>query len=103
MASRREIRRVRRAQRKCGCVSLENYFLLASQTKSAPRGFDFNAEVKKVHRLETEGHTAIPDYKFPKFIIAFTDEVLGKQKDFAPFLKSVWAATSSSGRRIAYV
>jgi len=100
MCLKKDFRRLRKAQDKCGCRSLGGVVALASQTKGVPRGFDVSAAVRDFNIAEKKGHTAIPGLEIPKFVRAFTNEVLAqKMKGSSTSSPSSWSrAKYSSGR-----
>ena len=99
MCKKSEVRRIRKAKNECGCASLQDFLLLAVQTKSVPRKLDVSAEVRMMRRLE-KGEKVDPSYEIPKFALALADEILARRGSVNP-LKGLWAARYSSGRVIA--
>lgn len=100
MCLKKEVRRLRKAQDRCGCESLGGVILLASQTKAVPRGLDLDAVVRDFNRVGREGHTAVPELEIPKFARAFTDQVLAqKMRGSSTGSPGSWSrAKHSSGR-----
>jgi hypothetical protein len=93
---KKDVSRLRKAKKECGCSSLQEFLLLAIQTKSAPRKFNPEEAMHLMRRLEV-GEKVGQDCEIPRFALAFADEVLAR-KDFASSLKSLRFATQSSGR-----
>lgn len=96
MCLKKDVCRLRKAKKECGCSSLQEFLLLATQTKSVPRNFDLENAMHLMRRLEV-GEKVDRECDVPRFALAFANEILAR-KDFASSLKSLRYATQSSGR-----
>jgi hypothetical protein len=97
---KKDVRRLRKAQDRCGCSSLGSVISLAAQTKDVPRGFNLDAAIRDFNIVGKKGRTAVPGLEVPKFARAFTNEVLAqKMKGSSTSSPGSWArAKYSSGR-----